>query len=90
MRAGLTGLRGPEPRWRRSGGASGQGAQERLRITKELRLIHRIFGSPLDTSIVVINEDLPDTKGTAKCQVDAAKAVKRCQDAKIKRRPLRA
>ena len=56
----------------------------RLAIDKELRLIHRIFGSPLDTSIVVINEDLPDTKGTAKCQVDAAKAVKKCQDAKLK------
>ena len=48
-------------------------------ISKELDLIHDIFGSDLDAAI----EDFATNKDGAKCQIDAAKAAKKCQDAKL-------
>ncbi len=49
-------------------------------ITKELDLIHDLFGSDLDLAIV----DSGNDKDGAKCQQGAAKQVKKCQDAKLK------
>ncbi len=48
-------------------------------ISKELDLIHDIFGSDLDAAI----EDFATNKDGAKCQIDAAKAAKKCQDTKL-------
>ncbi len=49
-------------------------------MAKELAIIHRIFGSDLDT--FVIDEFL--FKNGAKCQQAVAKQAKKCQDAKLK------
>ena len=46
----------------------------------ELDLIHDIFGSDLGNAILLEAED----KDTSKCQQQAAKAVKKCLDAKLK------
>ncbi len=49
-------------------------------MAKELAIIHRIFGSDLDT--FVIDEFL--FKNGAKCQQAVAKQARKCQDAKLK------
>jgi cysteine-rich repeat protein len=48
-------------------------------ITKELDLIHAIFGTDLDESIVLAVND----KNGAGCQSALAKAVQKCQDTKL-------
>jgi len=47
---------------------------------KELDLIHAIFGSDLDASVIDFSTD----KDGSKCQVAVAKGAKKCQDAKLK------
>ncbi len=51
-----------------------------LAMDKELELIHDIFGSDLDATILDFSVD----KSGAKCQSDVAKQAKKCQDAKLK------
>ncbi len=46
---------------------------------QELDLIYDIFGSDLDAAI----KDSATNKDGAKCQIDAAKAAKKCHDAKL-------
>ena len=59
-------------------GPSDPNAVNQAAITKELVLIHDLFGSDLDLAIVDSGND------GAKCQQGAAKQVKKCQDAKLK------
>ncbi len=47
-------------------------------ITKELALIHGLFGADLDLAI------LPSGDPGSKCQLDIARAAKKCQNAKLK------
>jgi cysteine-rich repeat protein len=49
-------------------------------IGKELALIHEIFGSDLDASII----SEADNQDASRCQVEVAKATQKCQDAKLK------
>ena len=49
-------------------------------VAKELILVHQIFGSDLDTAIL---DQAVDPDG-GKCQVDVAKATKKCQDTRLK------
>ncbi len=60
-------------------GPSDPNAVNSAAITKELDLIHDLFGSDLDLAIL----DFGTNKDGAKCQLDAAKAAKKCQDAKL-------
>ncbi len=50
----------------------------RASIDKELRLVHSIFGSDLDSGVIVTD------KPGSKCQQGVWKAVQKCQDTKIK------
>ena len=49
-------------------------------VSKELDMIHDIFGSDLDQAIA----DFSTNKTAAKCQVDITKAVQKCQSARLK------
>ena len=60
-------------------GPSDPNAVNQAAITKELDLIHDLFGTDLDLAIV----DSSDKDG-AKCQQGTAKQLKKCQDAKLK------
>ncbi len=50
----------------------------RASIDKELRLVHSIFGSDLDSGVIVTD------KPGSKCQQGVWKAVQKCQDTKMK------
>jgi hypothetical protein len=57
-------------------------------MTKELDLVHALFGSDLD-AVIVDQKDPGDpnpgaSKTAAKCQIGVAKAAKKCQDTKLK------
>ena len=62
------------PRFGFSSAATGGQAS----IVKELRLVHSIFGSDLDSGVIVTD------KPGSKCQQGVMKAVQKCQDTKIK------
>jgi len=49
-------------------------------MSKELDLMHEVFGSDLDTAIILQSDD----KDAGKCQLDVAKATKKCQETKLK------
>jgi cysteine-rich repeat protein len=55
----------------------------RVAMDKEIDLAHEIFGPDLDAVIRLMEDDA----GTARCQADVAKAVEKCQDAKLKMFP---
>jgi len=61
-------------------GATDSATVNQVAVDKELLLIHEIFGSDLDTAII-LKADNPDGH---KCQIDIAKATKKCQDTKLK------
>ncbi len=48
-------------------------------VAKELILVHQIFGTDLDAAIL---DQAVDPDG-GKCQVDVAKATKKCQDTRL-------
>jgi len=49
-------------------------------VAKELILVHQIFGTDLD--LAVLDQAVDEPGG--KCQVDVAKATKKCQDTRLK------
>jgi hypothetical protein len=53
-------------------------------VEKEIDLIRSIFGSDLDTAIVVVDKGDPQTKVDSKCQQKMAKQAAKCQAAYIK------
>ncbi|TDJ03375.1 MAG: hypothetical protein E2O73_00190, partial [Deltaproteobacteria bacterium] len=61
------------------GPTAAEGANQ-VAMSKELDLIHEIFGSDLDTAIILQSND----KDSGKCQLDVAKATKKCQETKLK------
>jgi hypothetical protein len=56
-------------------------ALTQIMIDKELTLIHDIFGTDLDAPGLIVNKN--DNKDGWKCQAAVAKAVGKCQDAKL-------
>jgi hypothetical protein len=52
-------------------------------LAKELGLIQAIFGTDLDSVIVLSDKAVPGSKDAAKCQAAVAKALGKCQDAKL-------
>ena len=62
-------------------GATDATTVNQVSVQKELDLIHAIFGSDLDTGVII---DFDADKDGSKCQTAAAKASKKCQDAKLK------
>jgi hypothetical protein len=52
-------------------------------LAKDLGLIAAIFGTDLDSVLVVTDKEVAGTKEAAKCQAAVAKALGKCQDAKL-------
>jgi hypothetical protein len=46
-------------------------------------LSHAVFGTDLDAVVVVSNKAVPGSKDASKCQAAVAKAIGKCQDAKL-------
>ena len=58
---------------------------KRIAMEKELKIIHWIFGTDLDTSVIKVSDpNDPNSKTNSKCQQAIAKAVFKCQDTKWK------
>jgi hypothetical protein len=55
-------------------------ALSQIMIDKELALIRGVFGTDLDSGVIVLKED---DKGAWKCQSAIARAVRKCQHAKL-------
>jgi hypothetical protein len=63
-------------------GPSDPNTVNQVAVEKELSLIHEVFGSDLDAATAIISA--ADNKDGSKCQQGVAKAMKKCQDAKLK------
>ena len=61
-------------------GASDATTVNNVAVQKELDLIHEIFGSDLDATIILVSED----PSACQCQSSVTKLVTKCQDAKLK------
>jgi hypothetical protein len=56
---------------------------EATMLAKDLGLIEAIFGTDLDSVVVLSEKAVPGSKDAAKCQAAVIKAVGKCQDAKL-------
>ena len=52
-------------------------------MSKEISLIHDVFGSDLDEAIIIRTDD-PAVSNASRCQQEIAKQVQKCEDAKLK------
>jgi hypothetical protein len=59
------------------------GAIKTIMVDKDVDLIHAVFGTDLDSVVVVSDKAVPGSKDAAKCQAAVAKAIGKCQDAKL-------